>query len=443
MRKNKGDAVDVDPSMAEFIGVNTEEMIIPYTDWDYMNDENYDTVPDLVEEQIYTDPLSVDEQWLEENYGEEVTTEYIAEQKRELVEFLFMSKTLNIQNFKEISEVLLLAIKYGIPGLVKLNVELSKGQKTATLTIGETEVVLKPEETEPNPVYGPPPLLTHPVTYHDWVCYCYGKDYEDTPPAIYDDVTKKEKRVDIGTLLKIVAITEYNIAKKEVEDAIDNAKENIDDAIEEAKKQLEDMFCSAATAATALMFSATGIIDEALDGIRNLAVIKTASEIKEGVKNKLASGINDLLGGAFDVKAVSTANGIEINIGKDFCLEVGCPMNADKMKDIKNWTIDAVFDDQKHDTEKIKNVIDTQTLGNIREVSETLYNDLLEMIIKDGESAESIIDIVDCINNDTEEFKKAYECFKDVKKAYECINDESGILGEVVKELKTVMDTWV
>ncbi len=63
--------------------------------------------------------------------------------------------------------------------------------------------------------------------------------------------------------------------------------------------------------------------------------------------------------------------------------------------------------------------------------------------IKDGESAESIIDIVDCINNDTEEFKKAYECFGDVKKAYECINDESGILGEVVKELKTVMDTWV
>lgn len=56
-----------------------------------------------------------------------------------------------------------------------------------------------------------------------------------------------------------------------------------------------------------------------------------------------------------------------------------------------------------------------------------------EMIIKDGESAESIIDIVDCINNDTEEFKKAYEC----------INDESGILGKVVKELKTVMDTWV
>ena len=415
--------MDVDPSMAEFIGVNTEEMIIPYTDWDYMNDENYDTVPDLVEEQIYTDPLSVDEQWLEENYGEEVTTEYIAEQKRELVEFLFMSKTLNIQNFKEISEVLLLAIKYGIPGLVKLNVELSKGQKTATLTIGETEVVLKPEETEPNPVYGPPPLLTHPVTYHDWVCYCYGKDYEDTPPAIYDDVTKKEKRVDIGTLLKMVAITEYMVAKDKAGEIIDDAKENI-----------EDMFYSATTAATAFVFSATGIIDEALEGIRNLAVIKTASEIKEDVKNKLTSGINDLLGGAFDVKAVSTANGIEINIGKDFCLEVGCPMNADKMKDIKNWTIDAVFDDEKHDTEKIKNVIDTQTLGNIREVSETLYNDLLEMIIKDGESAESIIDIVDCINNDTEEFKKAYECFGDVKKAYECINDESGIHGEIIKE---------
>lgn len=217
------------------------------------------------------------------------------------------------------------------------------------------------------------------------------------------------------------------------------AKDKAGEIIDDAKENIEDMFYSATTAATAFVFSATGIIDEALDGIRNLAVIKTASEIKEDVKNKLTSGINDLLGGAFDVKAVSTANGIEINIGKDFCLEVGCPMNADKMKDIKNWTIDAVFDDQKHDTEKIKNVIDTQTLGNIREVSETLYNDLLEMIIKDGESAESIIDIVDCINNDTEEFKKAYKCFKDVKKAYECINDESGILAKYMGEDTTTI----
>lgn len=68
--------MDVDTTMSEFIGVSSEEMIIPYIDWDYMNDENEDTIPDLVEEQIYTDPLSVDDQWLEENYGEEVVSEY-------------------------------------------------------------------------------------------------------------------------------------------------------------------------------------------------------------------------------------------------------------------------------------------------------------------------------------------------------------------------------
>lgn len=56
-------------NMARFIGVDSENMNIPYEDWNLLDDLDHDTIPDIVEKQILESPESVDEQWFSEKFG--------------------------------------------------------------------------------------------------------------------------------------------------------------------------------------------------------------------------------------------------------------------------------------------------------------------------------------------------------------------------------------
>ncbi len=121
--------------MAEFIGVDTEQMIIPYYDWSYIPDSNEDEIPDIVEEQIYEDPLSVDDEWLEDEYSSLIVEEYSAPMKKELVEVLYLSKTSKISNFTDIKDLLLMAIKGGYQKFIQLKTSINKAIKTIELNI--------------------------------------------------------------------------------------------------------------------------------------------------------------------------------------------------------------------------------------------------------------------------------------------------------------------
>ncbi len=128
-------------------------MIIPYEDWDYMPIRNDSFFPDIVEEQILEDPLLVDDKWLYDYYGEEVTEEY-AESKEDLVNYLYMSQIDDIDNYDEIIDVLYDASVNGTSENIKLEASVNK---PITLNVYGNKITVEKEKkaTYDYPI-GPP-----------------------------------------------------------------------------------------------------------------------------------------------------------------------------------------------------------------------------------------------------------------------------------------------
>ncbi len=118
--------LNVNNAVAEFIGVDTEKMVIPYVDWDYIAKPEDAVLPEIVEEQIYEDPLSVDDEWLEDNYGSLIVDEYSAQMKKELVECLYICMSEGISGLYDLVELFSFAAHGNLKEFIELKNQSEK-----------------------------------------------------------------------------------------------------------------------------------------------------------------------------------------------------------------------------------------------------------------------------------------------------------------------------
>ena len=363
-------------SMAEFIGVDTEQMIIPYYDWSYIPDSNEDEIPDIVEEQIYEDPLSVDDEWLEDEYSSLIVEEYSAPMKKELVEVLYLSKTSKISNFTDIKDLLLMAIKGGYQKFIQLKTSINKAIKTIELNIyGYT---IEVDTGDPENIYGPMP----------WKYYLKDETTDE------DDVVSEKKKnqiLDIGIFASLIASS--TLAAGTV--AVEKASEAV------------------AGVAVALTGTVETAVNNAASAIGNTAA-DIAEEAKKAIEKEL-SKIADI--DLFKIDIKETLEGYKIKILENLSIDLSKPIGG-----ATEWVVGFTLETTGIDLKKVKNVIDLKTLENIKAVSNNIYTDIVRKIVS-GDKPSEILNIVDCINTNTKEFKIAYDRLGDVDKAYSSVQE--------------------
>ncbi len=314
-------------SMAEFIGVDTEQMIIPYYDWSYIPDSNEDEIPDIVEEQIYEDPLSVDDEWLEDEYSSLIVEEYSAPMKKELVEVLYLSKTSKISNFTDIKDLLLMAIKGGYQKFIQLKTSINKAIKTIELNIyGYT---IEVDTGDPKSIYGPMP----------WKYYLKDETTDE------DDVVSEKKKnqiLDIGIFASLIASS--TLAAGTV--AVEKASEAV------------------AGVAVALTGTVETAVNNAASAIGNTAA-DIAEEAKKAIEKEL-SKIADI--DLFKIDIKETLEGYKIKILENLSIDLSKPIGG-----ATEWVVGFTLETTGIDLKKVKNVIDLKTLENIKAVSNNIY----------------------------------------------------------------------
>ena len=97
--------IDSNPELAKFIGVDSENLFIPYSEWEYIKKDDAEVFPEIVKEQIYNNPLFVDDEWLRINYGAEVVDAYNETMKKQLVETLYIGQSEGVSNYRDTESI--------------------------------------------------------------------------------------------------------------------------------------------------------------------------------------------------------------------------------------------------------------------------------------------------------------------------------------------------
>ena len=127
------------------------KMVILYRDWNYIDKPEDAVLPEIVEEQIYEDPLSVDDEWLEDNYGSLIVDEYSAQMKKELVECLYIYMSEGISNLSDLINLFSFAAQGNAKDHIKLKTNLKNGKKDLSLTIGDYDKEDNKNELQEDP----------------------------------------------------------------------------------------------------------------------------------------------------------------------------------------------------------------------------------------------------------------------------------------------------
>ena len=384
-------------AVAEFIGVDTEKMVIPYRDWNYIDKPDDAVLPEIVEEQIYEDPLSVDDEWLEDNYGSLIVDEYSAQMKKELVECLYIYMSEGISNLSDLIELFSFAAQGNAKDYIKLKTNLKNGKKAVSLTIGDYDISVEKEKSD-KVIYGPMPYS--PFIFRYYLTPNKTSDDSDNTDKPLEE-QKKFKINDIGLFFKL-AVAGVGTAAVSVATTAGGTIVSAGSAV-------------AASAVNAVNATVTKITNKVEQNISK-AVEKGKDSLND-IKNEVEAGIKDTLDGIadldlFGIQYVPQADG--------FGFKIGDKLKFNVIKDGSTWTPQAIFNGEPININKIKNIVDLDTLNNINSISPQIYKDVVSSIMNDNDP-EKILDIIDCINNNSDKYKIAYDKLNDIDKAYESV----------------------
>ncbi len=394
-------------SIADFIGVDTEKMVIPYRDWCYIDKPDDAVLPEIVEEQIYEDPLSVDDAWLEDKYGSLIVDEYSAQMKKELVECLYICISERISNLSELIELFSFAAQGNAKDYVKLKTSLKNGKKDVSLTIGDYDISVEKEKSD-KVIYGPMPY--NPFVFRYYLTPNKTSDDSDNTDEPQEE-PKKFKINDIGLF--------FELAAAGVSTAVVNVATTAGTAgtavIGAGTAVIGAGTAAAATAINTVTTTVTKITTKAEQRIEQ--AVQNGKDSIVNIKNEVETSIKDTLSDIADVdlfgmQYVPLTNGFGYNIGS---------VRLNFIKEVGSWTSQTILNGEPINIDKIKTVVDLDTLNNINSISPQIYKDIASNIMNDKD-LEKTYKIIDCINEKTDEFKLAYEQLKDIEQAYEYAN---------------------
>jgi len=370
--------IDSNPELAKFIGVDSENLFIPYSEWEYIKKDDAEVFPEIVKEQIYNNPLSVDDEWLRINYGDEVVDAYNETMKKQLVETLYIGQSEGVSNYRDVIAVLEDSLKNNYSDLIWLKTKLpDKIIPGGQLSVGIGNCEISSEVVENDDFIGPRLPYYGP---YKWDFYVDSENNPEISNKIPENTKKKFIINDLPSFTTLLAggATLFEGAKDAVVTGLTGIAASITQSI-----------CST--------FEKTGT---------EKAVEKAKSEISKRLA-KIAD--TDL----FKKAEAVTAEGFKIDFGP---LDFNISVVNDK------WNVETKVDNTSVTLEKIKNIFDDDTLSYINEKSNKVYGEIYEKIenVTDisSEVIQNTVEIVECFENDTDKFLVAYNKLNNIKEAY-------------------------
>ena len=283
--------------------------------------------------------------------------------KKELVECLYIYMSEGISNLSDLINLFSFAAQGNAKDHIKLKTNLKNGKKDLSLTIGDN-------------------------------------DKEDNKNELQED-PKKYKINDLCLFLEL-SVAGVGTAVVNAGAAAGSA------AIGAGTAAIAKAIDTVTSTVTKITTNAEQKINKAVEnGKDSLTNIK--NEVETSIKDSLSS-IADL--DLFGMQYVPLTNGFGYDIGS---------VRLNFIKDVGSWGSEALLNGEYLNLDKIKNVVDIDTLNNINSISPQIYKDIVSSIMNDKDP-EKTYKIIDCINEKTDEFKLAYEQLKDIEQAYEYAN---------------------
>lgn len=384
--------LNIDPSrpLSDILGtasVEAEELSILFEEWEYIEKDENEVFPEIVKAQIYNNPLSVDDAWLTENYGEEVVKAYNKDMKKELVEALYIGQSEGIANYHDIVFTLDFAARYDLFEKIRLVTELPDNEP-GKITIKFGEATVRTIRVAGSDFVGP---LPYGCQYR-WDFFLDANENPELKGADPEDTDKKEYPIhDLPEFTKLVS---------------------------GGATILEGTIGAAAA-------GISGLAASIAESIRNACVKAGADKIVETARDTL----NSRLGGIADsslYRKTETAltGGRSFKVG-DFDFNVYAEQNSVK--------VDVYLNGEKVDLEKLTQITDVETLRKINDISEGTYAEIVNLVNSDSVPNE-ITKIIDTALTETDKYKIAYSKLNDIQKAYNSVTNYNKHIAEYNSE---------
>lgn len=164
----------------------------------------------------------------------------------------------------------------------------------------------------------------------------------------------------------------------------------------------------ASEAVAGVAVALTGTVETAVNNAAS-AIGNTAADIAEEAKKAIEKELSKIADiDLFKIDIKETLEGYKIKILENLSIDLSKPIGG-----ATEWVVGFTLETTGIDLKKVKNVIDLKTLENIKAVSNNIYTDIVRKIVS-GDKPSEILNIVDCINTNTKEFKIAYDRLGDV-----------------------------
>lgn len=385
--------INGNPALAEFIGVDSEEMSIPYSEWEYIKKDDDEVFPEIVKEQIYNNPLSVDDEWLRINYGDEVVDAYNETMKKQLVETLYIGQSEGVSNYRDVIAVLEESLKNNYSDLVWLKTKLpDKVVPGGQLSVGIGNCEISSEIVENDDFIGPR-LLYGP---YKWDFYINSEDNPEIKDSIPENQKKKFKINDLSSFTTLLAggATLFEGAKD------------------------------------AVVTGLTGIAASIAQSICSVLEKTGTEKAVEKAKSKLFEKLSEIADtDLFKKVEVVTAEGFKIDIGP---LDFNISVVNDK------WNVETKVDSSSVTLEKIKDIFDEDTLNYINDKSHKVFSEIYEKVENVADISSEVIQntvaTVECFKEDTDKFLIAYDKLGNIEKAFDSVTFYNTHLNEYASD---------
>jgi len=387
--------LNIDPAapLSDILGtasVEAEELSIPFEEWEYIEKEENEVFPEIVKAQIYNNPLSVDDAWLTENYGEEVVKAYNKDMKKELVEALYIGQSEGIANYHDIVFTLDFAARYDLFEKIRLVTEIPDNEP-GKITIKVGGATVRTIRVYGSDFVGP---LPYGCQYR-WDFFLDANENPELKGADPEEPDKKEYRIhDLPEFTKLVS---------------------------GGATILEGTGSVIGAAAAGI----SGLAASIAESIRNACVKAGADKIVETARNTLEGRLAEIADSSLYRKNEAALTG-----GRSF--KVG-GFDFNVYADQSSVKVDVYLNGEKVDLEKLKQITDVETLSKINDISKGTYAEIVNLVNSDSVPAE-ITKIIETVFDETDKYKIAYSKLNDIEKAYNSVTNYNKHIAEYNSE---------
>ena len=394
--------LNIDPSrpLSDILGtasVEAEELSIPFEEWEYIEKDEDEVFPEIVKAQIYNNPLSVDDAWLTENYGEEVVKAYNKDMKKELVEALYIGQSEGIANYHDIVFTLDFAARYDLFEKIRLVTELPDNEPgKITIKFGGTTV--RTIRVAGSDFVGALPY----DCYYKWDFFL---DANENPELKGADPADPDK-----TIFKIHDFPEFTKRTFDGSTLLDGAED----------------------AAGATLVGLSGFVASVAETLKSTLIKVGADKAIETARKVITDSLGKIADtGVFRIKETAIADGIDIGVGESNFRITVTSDGIDVVSTVNGEEIDGVA--------LLKDIADPETIQRINEISSDVYGKIIESI-KNGADPSEIKKTIEFIIENPDKYKTAYGRLKNLKKACESVETFDEILKSYEKVIESTTD---